>query len=388
MKLFLHAVAAGWLSLAIAYSDTLHLRSGTTVDGTVIRTNADEYLLLAEYGTFPFAKSAVKEIKHDNTFETKSGKRIPSFKQIVLGLSKQEWAANLAQIPATVIDKGVLKNVPYISFRCGDDYEVNIYGDLSAPAGVEAGVYRKLVNDEKAKRDCLNFVTSVLGQTADQEVIGALNLQKDLKQRDGMSFEVTPPTGEDAYNGWWISVYSESALDKSRASEKEMGGITVARIAVSQSADGTAWSADEMKLARPSQPQAITFTDSNGTTVTNATVVRVVDAAYLIWRIGAQSGMLRLTELPEDLRTRFGYDASRAAAAYAAEERRKTVGADAQSTVARTSIQASTDTAWTPDYSSSYQPSQSSSGRVYVRGYTRSDGTYVQPHTRSYPHRR
>lgn len=38
--------------------------------------------------------------------------------------------------------------------------------------------------------------------------------------------------------------------------------------------------------------------------------------------------------------------------------------------------------------SSTYTPSYSSSKTVHVRGYTRKDGTYVRPHTRSSPKRR
>ncbi len=37
---------------------------------------------------------------------------------------------------------------------------------------------------------------------------------------------------------------------------------------------------------------------------------------------------------------------------------------------------------------SSYTPSSSSGGSVNVKGYTRKDGTYVSPHTRSAPRRR
>lgn len=40
----------------------------------------------------------------------------------------------------------------------------------------------------------------------------------------------------------------------------------------------------------------------------------------------------------------------------------------------------------TPSYN--YTPSTSSGGTVHVKGYTRKDGTYVSPHTRSTPRRK
>lgn len=42
----------------------------------------------------------------------------------------------------------------------------------------------------------------------------------------------------------------------------------------------------------------------------------------------------------------------------------------------------------TPTHSYNYTPSTSSGGTVHVKGYTRKDGTYVTPHTRSAPRRR
>lgn len=67
--------------------------------------------------------------------------------------------AGLVQIPATVIDKGVLRNVPYKSYRAGD-YEVNVYGDPDQPARVEIGVYRSLLTSQDAKHNCVDFLTS------------------------------------------------------------------------------------------------------------------------------------------------------------------------------------------------------------------------------------
>lgn len=62
-------------------------------------------------------------------------------------------------------------------------------------------------------------------------------------------------------------------------------------------------------------------------------------------------------------------------------------------TTAVTPTTTATDSGWSASdhgYSShrSSSPSSSSGGRVYVRGYTRKNGSYVPPHTRSAPRRR
>jgi len=108
--------------------------------------------------------------------------------------------------------------------------------------------------------------------------------------------------------------------------------------------------------------------------------VRVVDGAYLIWRQGASGGMVKLRDLPEDLRTRFGYDPSKAAEVYSAYEEKRALATAAQIIPRATS---SDVRAYSSDVST-----PSSGGRVYVRGYTRKDGTYVAPYTRSAPRRR
>ena len=389
MRISVSLMAIVCFCFTSAFSDTLVLKSGNKLEGTILQTNGGEYVVLTDFAVYNFAQSSFKAVKKQPpTPAARQGDgRLPDFRDTLLSLGRQQWCSNLTQIPATVIDKGILRNVPYVSFRCGGDYEVNIYGDLKDPAGIEAGVYRTLLNDDEAKRGCLRFIADLLNESADREIPRSLNLEKDSKERDGYTFEITPPYAEDAYEGWWVSVYSEKKLDRSRASDKEMEQITVSKTAPLEA--DSSWTADEMKLARTPKPDTITIVNSSGQTVTNAEVVRVVDNAYLIWRSPTGGmGMTRLETLPEEIRTRLGYDANKAATAYAAEERRKSA---TRSQVAVQPVQVAPPQSYTYETPSSYSSSgtrSSGGGSVYVKGYYRKDGTYVQPHTRSSPRRR
>ena len=174
-------------------------------------------------------------------------------------------------------------------------------------------------------------------------------------------------------------MYSEDKVNQARATEKELKEITLAKGGGSGD-----WSASEMKLARPNLPETVTFITTAGVAVADAEVVRVVDNAYLIWRKGASGGMVRLSDLSKELQSRFGYNAERAAAIYAAEESRKSQAAQPQSQAAQTPPPQPANNFY--DYGSSYASSASSGssgGRVYVHGYTRKDGTYVHSYTRS-----
>jgi hypothetical protein len=291
------------------FADSLIFRKGEPMTGVVLQTNDEQVLLLTDVGTMRFALASLKAIKFDQVeaVELKATNRIPTFKTLLTLLNRQPWATNLEQIPATVIDNGMFRYVPYLSFRCADDYEVNVYGDLSQPAGIEVGTYRKLLTDFNAKTNCLKLVTAALGQTADKEIISSLNLEKDQKVSAGLTLEITPPTDPDAYNGWWISVYDEAKINKARASEDEMKRISVSKQELARQAQVIgSWTKEEAQKARlyyPPQPtQNISTAQDSSSTYT----------------------------------------------------------------------------------SSSY----SGGGSVYVRGYTRKDGTYVQPYTRSAPHSR
>lgn len=155
-------------------------------------------------------------------------KAFPSRARCRSTAAAKPWAKDLKQIPSTVIDKGVLRWVPYTSYRAGD-YELNVYGDPTAPAGFEIGIHNELLKSPAARKNCFDLMNALLDDPADRALLASLNPEVDKKVRNGVTFEITPPTAEDAYGGWWISVYSEPLLDKSRATPKELEKITTTR---------------------------------------------------------------------------------------------------------------------------------------------------------------
>jgi hypothetical protein len=386
-------------------ADTITFQNNKTIQGTVLQTNGENVLVLVDYGTMRFGAASLKSIRPDQTTTiraaTASTNRLPQFKSAMVQLCRESWASKLEQIPATVIETGILRNVPYTSFRCGDDYEVNIYGDLDNPAGIEAGVYRKLVSDPRARKNCVDFITSLL-PPADSDFLKLLNIIKDLQTRNGLIFEITAPTDPDAYGGWWISIYSEKALNKARASDAELQQISQSKADAAtqakQQPDSVGWTLEELDKARPSPPEhdTITITTSAGITHTNARVVSVNDGVSIMWRDGASGGIAKLADLSPELQKKYHYDPAKAAAADAAEadkkqRERQQVAAQSQASLNELadvgSSQSTTHSYSSYDGSSSSHRSHSTGGSVYVRSYSRKDGTYVHSHTRSAPRR-
>jgi hypothetical protein len=181
--------------------------------------------------------------------------RLPPLARCVELAASADWGGDLTQIPATVIDTGVLKHVPYQSHRAGD-YELNVYGDPDSPACVEIGATGAALRSAAAKGQCVAFMASLLADPGDRSLLRSLKLGQDLQKRGGLTFEVTPETAPDAYGGWWVSVYDTAALDRSRASPPELAAITVPKEAPAPAAPAPTyaplpWSPRERELARP-----------------------------------------------------------------------------------------------------------------------------------------
>lgn len=307
-----------------SFGDVIIFNNGQVLNGTVLQTNDSSVLFRREFGTFTYPQNEIKNIQKNsagtNSFNPGTN-RLDNWTRIVANLTKQPWAYSAKQIPATVIDKGVFQNVPYSSFRCGSNYELNIYGDPENPAAIEMGVYGGLLKDLVAKENCIEFIMSALTDNEDKNVVKKLERKQDIVEKGKFICEITPSTAFDAYGGWWISVYDISKVNAARASKAELAEIcepVIPRSISKFNPNDSLWSNDEKQQARVIQP------------IYTAPVV--------------QTSYEPLPRTPS----------------------------------------VSSGASYRP--SSSYHPS--SSGRVYVRGYTRKNGTYVQSHTRSSPRRR
>jgi hypothetical protein len=286
-KISLLICAASLLPI-MASGDVLVLKNGKVLEGTVLQRTSNEVLFQLDYGTLRFPNSTIRKITSNPDGKAagqpstafQATNYLPSWSQVIATLAKQRWATELKQIPATVIDNGNLKNVPYMSFQCGHAYEMNIYGDPDHPAGVEIGVTKHLLNDKSAKSNSIEFIASLLSQTSDRQLLRNLNPRKDALVKSGWTYEITPPSDPDAYGGWWVSVYSLNLLDKARASESDLRAITEfvaspptrytsAESKPTETSDiaSTSWTSNDRSYATSSRSSYSTSSDGGGGTV-------------------------------------------------------------------------------------------------------------------------
>lgn len=232
----------------VLWGDQVLTNSGRTYTGQIISEDASNIVIQQTGMAFSLPKNAIKEIRKDQ--EADDGNEIPSAENILAEV-KQLTATDWIQIPATVIDNGVLKNVPYMSYRSGN-LELNIYGDPAAPAGLEVGLYDSEHALDESKMRFINFMTKLTRARFSSK----FKLQEDKKRMGNIDYEVTPPTAPDAYGGWWISAYDQVRLGLCRLSDNEVNAISIRKELLAKAeqdtAERTAWTALEISRARPS----------------------------------------------------------------------------------------------------------------------------------------
>jgi len=208
---------------------SMTMKNGQKVEGTLLKDGNGQSVVQVKYGSVTVSSGDVASVETTGTVPvppTGEG-RLARWDHCLHVVSEQPWSHSLVQVPATVIDLGDFKNVPYFSYRSGD-FEVNIYGDPDHPACLEIGLHNGVANPAERKA-CLETMAALLTDAGDRQTLHALNPEKARIVRAGMVFEVTPPQDPDSYGGWWISVYDEQLLDRQRASVAELASITVPR---------------------------------------------------------------------------------------------------------------------------------------------------------------
>jgi hypothetical protein len=228
-------------------ADIISMKGGKVLRGTIVQTNNDEVLVLGNYDTIEYSLEEIRSVKPENNAVTAmvstnsvvGDQRFLDWRGIITNLVSQSWSGRLRQVPAMVITNGMLQNVPYVSFRCGLDYELNIYGDLDKPAGVELGVFHDAATSGQAKDNAIDFVASIPILEEDRAAVKNLSHIIDLLEQDGLRYEIKPVSAEDSKGGWWVTAFDPKALDKARVSEVELEKISLMDSVAGESANGT-----------------------------------------------------------------------------------------------------------------------------------------------------
>jgi len=212
--------------------DTIVMNDGTEYHGLIIKNDAEKVVLQERMGEVEIPKEYIRRIQDQGDAgvyfaDIVSPGKIPPWRMIVQDLRTDDNIHSFRQIPATTIDNGYLRNIPYLSFRINKHTEMNVYGNPEDPVCLEFGVYEHGEQITKFKKIIRAYLAGCLNSREEIGALYALSEKGDERQAGKLRFKVLPPAAPDAYGGWWISVYEPNRLDRARVSDAEYRKVTL-----------------------------------------------------------------------------------------------------------------------------------------------------------------
>jgi len=211
--------------------DTLEMLDGTKIRGLIVKNSAQSVVIQTKDAEKDIPKSEIRRI-HDEMHADvvfsgiMAPGHLPSWRAMVYDLRNHDAIHKLQQIPATTVETGFLKNVPYLSFRINEQSEFNVYGDPDDPVAIEFGMYGKQRKIGKYHRIAREFLAGHLQSKEQIAALYSLSFAGDEKKVGSLALKITPPEKADAYGGWWISLFNPSRIAAARVSDEKYAQIT------------------------------------------------------------------------------------------------------------------------------------------------------------------
>jgi hypothetical protein len=211
--------------------DTVTLNDGTVLRGLILKNSRDELIIQTRDGEARLPKDYIRRIDDapdDGVIldDLVGRDELPSWRSIVHDLRTHDSVRTFEQIPPTAIDNGLLRNIPYLSFRINGRTELNVYGDPNHPVAVEFGIYGSR-GVKKAKRRI--FGEFIAGHLHSRDQIAAfysLGPENRDARAGRLAFRLIRPGDPDSYGGTWIVVYRHDRIERARLSDKAYAAIT------------------------------------------------------------------------------------------------------------------------------------------------------------------
>ncbi|HLY08441.1 MAG TPA: hypothetical protein VKW04_03945 [Planctomycetota bacterium] len=213
------AVALFLLSSSAVQADTIHLKSGGSLEGVVLKRNEDGVVILLKYATVTVGSFEIESVEGSAASAPEG--RLAGWERCFRNIAGTPWGPDLQPLPARLIDSGELKNVPYL-VHAAQDVQIAIYGDPDRPAAIEIGVSGTRRTLDAARKDSADLLASFLTHPEDVTALRSLPLLQGKKESEGLVFETSSEPDSRGRETWWISVLHPAALDQARVSDKDL----------------------------------------------------------------------------------------------------------------------------------------------------------------------
>jgi hypothetical protein len=208
---------------SLVWADTVHLQSGGTLEGVILKRDKDGVVIQLKYATVTVGSFDIASIDA-STPASVPGSRLAGWERCFQVLAARPWGEELHQIPARLIENGPFHNVPYVIHASGN-YQVALYGDPDRPAAIELGVSGALRGNAATRKEFTEILASLLVRSEDVESLRSLPMDSGKKESEGLLFETTDEPDARGKETWWISVSDPTSLEQSRVSDKDLSTL-------------------------------------------------------------------------------------------------------------------------------------------------------------------
>ena len=224
-------LAASAAPRSVGAPDQIRMNDGTELRGLILQNTRDMVVLETEHGEARIPKEYIRRINDapndEFVFADIVGKNeLPSWRSIVHDLRIHDSVRVFEQIPPTAIDSGLLRNIPYLSFRANEKWELNVYGKPERPVAIEFGIYGASGPDEQTRRTFREFIAGHLHSKEQIAALYSLGPRKQDARAGKLAFRLIRPDDPDGFDGTWFVVYRPDAIDAARLPDKTYAAIT------------------------------------------------------------------------------------------------------------------------------------------------------------------
>lgn len=211
--------------------DQVRMNDGTELSGIILQNTQDMVVIETKNGEARLPKEYIRRIDDAPNGEAVFADivdkdELPSWRSIVHDMRTYDGVHSFEQIPPTAIDNGLLRNIPYLSFKVNNHAELNVYGKPGNPVALEFGVYGRMSATEKERRMFREYIAGHLETKEQIAALYSLSSAKRNAQAGKLRFRLILPDDADGYGGTWTVVYRPDQIDRARLAEREYAKIT------------------------------------------------------------------------------------------------------------------------------------------------------------------
>lgn len=211
--------------------DTVTLKNGTVLRGLILKNSANELIIQTRDGEARLPKDYIRRIDDapdDGViYEDLVGRdELPSWRAIVHDLRTHDSVRSFEQIPPTRIDSGLLRNIPYLSFRINERAELNVFGDPHDPVAVEFGFFGTRGSKNHKRRIFGEFIAGHLHSREQIAALYSLGPDRRDARAGNLGFRLIKKPDPDSYGGTWLVVYRPDRMESARLPDPAYAALT------------------------------------------------------------------------------------------------------------------------------------------------------------------